>query len=186
MKKLLLWILVLAIAGFALYRFLPRQTREGAAARYREHEVSWAQVDRTRAMLSLLGEKGSRSDREIVDRILQGYILFDEAKALGVVISDSEVAAAVQNLPLPNGSQSAEDYLRSLSGSFEGSLDSLKQLLRGMLTQDRLREALERAACAERGIDFDPDHLPEEVSRAVNEKIDGLLEAHSGEIEYYF
>ena len=186
MKKLLLWILVLAIAGFALYRFLPRQTREGAAARYREHEVSWAQVDRTRAMLSLLGEKGEADDKTLVDRILQGYILADEAKALGLSVSESEAAKTLSELPLPDGKSSLQDYLNTLGGSLQGYMDILRQQALRTLTLDRLREALSRDYCAEHGIDFDVDKLPEEVSRAVSEKIDGLIESHRDEIEYYF
>lgn len=185
LKKKLILLALLVLVGLAAWKMLNAPRREGVAARYREHEVSWTQVDRARALLSLLGEKGRRSDREIVDRFLQAYILGDEARAMGVTISESEIAEAASRLPLPDGSQSAEDYLRSLSGSLEGSLDTLKLLLRGTLTRERLREALARDYCAERGLDFDPNRIPEEVSRAVGEKLDGLIEAHRGEIEYF-
>ena len=47
------------------------------------------------------------------------------------------------------------------------------------------REIIETLA-REHGLDLDLDHLPEEVSRAVSEKIDGLIESHRSEIEYYF
>lgn len=184
-KKLIVFVLLLA-AGLVVWKIAGADKREGTAARYRDREITWTQVDRTRAVLSLLGEKASLSDRQIVDRILQGYILWDEAKALGVTVSESEVAQAVTQLPLPDGSSSTEDYLRKLGGSVQGYLDVLREQARSLLTMDRLREALARDYCSELGVEFDVDHLPEEVSRAVGERIDALIESHSDEIEYYF
>ena len=54
------------------------------------------------------------------------------------------------------------------------------------LARERLRETLVRDYAKEHNMELDLDHLPEEVSRAVNEKINGLIERHRDEIEYYF
>lgn len=186
MKKKLLILVLLALAAFAAWRFLSPAKKEGVAARYREYEVSWTQVEQTRKILTLLGEKGDLGDRAVADRILRGYILWDEAKALGISVSESDAAAALSQLPLPDGKESVEDYLRRLGGSLEDYMDTLKAMALGNLSLDRLRETLAREACAERHIDFDPDHLPEEVSRIVGEKIESLVETHRDEIEYYF
>ena len=186
LKKKLILIVVLVLAGLIAYKVWLAPQRGGVAARYREQEVTWKQVEQLRSVLTLLGEKGEADDRTLVDRILQGYILRDEAKALGVTVSESEAAKKLSELPLPDGKSSLQDYLRTLGGSLTGYLDLLKQQALSSLTLERVQELLARDYCAEHGLDFDVDRLPEEVSRAVNEKIDGLIERHRDEIEYYF
>jgi hypothetical protein len=186
MKKKLFLLLLLVAAGLVLYRVILSPEREGVAARYREHEVTWQQVEQLRKVLTLLGDDGKRDDRAVVDRILQGYILWDEAKALGVTVSESEVAQKLTELPLPDGKASLQDYLSSLGDSLQGYLEQLKLQARSALTLERLRELLAKEYIAEHGLNCDVNHLPEEVSRAVGEKIDGLIDAHRDEIEYFF
>ena len=186
MKKKVIWLVLLVLAGLVAYKIVTAPGRDGVAARYREHEVSWQQVEQLRSVLSLLGEKGEADDRTLVDRILRSYILADEAKALGVTVSESEAAQRLSELPLPDGRSTLEEYLGTLSGSLQGTMDLLRQQVRSTLTLDRLRTALAREYCSEHSIDFDVNQLPEEVSRAVSEKIDGLIESHRDEIEYYF
>ena len=184
-KKLIPWIL-LVLAGLVAYKVWLAPERDGVAARYREQEVTWKQVEQLRSVLTLLGERGEADDRTLVDRILEGYILADEAKELGVTVSESELAQKLTELPLPDGKSTLEEYLHTLGGSLGSYLDLVKQQALRSLTQDRLREAAARDYAREHGLDLDLDHLPEEVSRAVSEKIDGLIESHRSEIEYYF
>ena len=184
-KKLILWILLI-LAGLVAYKVWLAPERDGVAARYREQEVTWKQVEQLRSVLTLLGERGEADDRTLVDRILEGYILADEAKELGVTVSESELAQKLTELPLPDGKSTLEEYLHTLGGSLGSYLDLVKQQALRSLTQDRLRETMARDYAREHGLDFDLDHLPEEVSRAVTEKIDGLIESHRSEIEYYF
>ena len=186
LKKRLITLVVLALAGLIVYKLWLTPPRSGIAARYREHEVTWQQVERLRSVMTLLGEKGETDDRALVDRLLQGYILFDEAKELGVTVSESEVAQRLSELPLPDGKSTLDEYLRTLGGSLGDYLDLVREQALEKLTRERVREALARDYCSEHGIDFDLDHLPEEASRAVGEKIDGLIESHRDEIEYYF
>ena len=186
MKKKLIVLLLLVVAGLVVWKIYIAPKREGVAARYREHEVTWKQVEQLRSVLSLLGEKGEADDKTLVDRILQGYILADEAKALGVTVSESEAAQSLSRIPLPDGKTTLEDYLRTLGGSLQGSMDALKQQALSTLTLDRLRETLAREYCKEHDILYDVNRLPAEVSRAVDEKIDSLIESHRDEIEYFF
>ncbi len=186
MKKKLIILILLALVGLVAYKIWLAPPREGVAARYRDKEVTWKQVEQLRSVLSLLCEKGEADDRTLVDRILQGYILCDEAKALGVSVSESELAKKLVELPLPDGKSTLEEYLHTLGGSLGGYLALVRQQALSSLTRERLRESMAREYAREHGIEFDIDHLPEEVSRAVNEKIDGLIERHRDEIEYYF
>ena len=96
------------------------------------------------------------------------------------------MAQRLSELPLPDGKSTLDEYLRTLGGSLGDYLDLVREQALEKLTRERVREALARDYCSEHGIDFDLDHLPEEASRAVGEKIDGLIESHRGEIEYYF
>ena len=186
MKKRLITLALLVLAGLVGYKLWLAPPRTGVAARYREHEVTWQQVERLRSVMTLLGEKGETDDRALVDRILQGYILLDEAKELGVSVSESEVAQKLSALPLPDGKSTLDEYLRTLGGSLGSYLDLVREQALEKLTRERIRETLARDYCDEHGIDFDLDHLPDEASRAVGEKIDGLIERHRGEIEYFF
>lgn len=186
MKKKALWLVLLVVAGLVIYKVVTAPGRDGVAARYRDQEVTWKQVEQLRSVLSLLGEKGEADDKALVDRILRGYILADEARALGVTVSESEAAQRLSELPLPDGRSTLEEYLGTLSGSLQSYLDLLKQQVLNALTLDRLRAAFARDYCSEHGIAFDVNQLPEEVSRAVSEKIDGLIDSHLDEIEYYF
>ena len=186
MKKKLTILILLVLVGLVAYKVWQAQPREGVAARYRDREVTWKQVEQLRSVLTLLGEKGEADDRTLVDRILQGYILADEAKELGVTVSESELVQKLSELPLPDGKSTLEEYLHTLGGSLGSYLELVRQQALSSLTLERLRETMARDYCDEHGIDFDLDRLPEEVSRAVNEKIDGLIESRRGEIEYFF
>ena len=186
MKKKLIVLILLVLAGLVAYKVWIAPQRNGVAATYRKQEVTWKQVEQLRSVMTLLGEKGAADDKTLVDRILESYILADEAKKLGVKVSESDLAQELKELPLPVGKSSLKDYLRTLGGSLQDYLGLVKQQVRSSLTLDRIRETMAKEYCAEHGIDFDIDHLPEEVSRAVNEKIDGLIESHRDEIKYYF
>lgn len=186
MKKKLIVLALLVLAGLVAWKLWLAPSREGVAARYKEQEVTWKQVEQYRSVMSLLGDKGDQGDRAIVDRILQGYILAEEAKRLGVTVSESEVAERLKELPLPDGKTNLEDYLAQLGSGLQGALEPLQQQLRGQLTLERLKEALARDYCAEQGIDFKSDNIPAEVDRAVNAKLEALLDSHRAEIEYYF
>ena len=126
--------------------------RDGVAARYREQEVTWKQVEQLRSVLTLLGERGEADDRTLVDRILEGYILADEAKELGVTVSESELAQKLTELPLPDGKSTLEEYLHTLGGSLGSYLDLVKQQALRSLTLDRLREAAARDYAREHGL----------------------------------
>lgn len=186
MKKKLIVLVLLVVAGLVVWKIYIAPKREGVAARYREHEVTWNQVEQLRSVLSLLGEKGEADDKTLVDRILQGYILADEAKALGVTVSESEAVRRLSELPIPDGRSTLQEYLETLKGSLNGYMDVLKQQAASSLTMDRLRELYAREYCAEHGISYDVNHLPEEVSRAVSDRIDKLIESRRAEIEYFF
>ena len=69
LKKKLIILVLLALAGLVAYKVWLAPQRDGIAARYREHEVSWKQVEQLRSVLTLLGEKGAADDRTLVDRI---------------------------------------------------------------------------------------------------------------------
>ena len=186
MKKRLFLLILLALVGLVAYKIWLAPQREGVAARYRDREVTWKQVEQLRSVLTLLGEKGEADDRTLVDRILQGYILADEARELGVSVSESELAKKLTELPLPDGKSTLDEYLHTLGGSLQDYLALVRQQVLSSMTMERLRESMARDYAKEHGIEFDIDRLPEEVSRAVNEKIDGLIERHRDEIEYYF
>lgn len=186
MKKRLIILIVLALLALVAYKLILAPHRDGLAARYLEHEVSWTQVEQLRSVLSLTGSKEELGDRALVDRILTGYIILDEAKALGISVSESEVAQKLTELPLPDGAESLQEYLSVLGGSLQDWLELVREEARSAMLLDRLREALTRDYCAEHGISPDLDQLPEEVSRAVNERIESLLESRRSEIEYYF
>ena len=185
-KKRLLWLILLLLLLLIVYKIVIAPVRGGVAAKYREHEVTWTQVEQLRSVLSLRRDKEELDDRALVDRILLSYILMDEAKELGVKVSESEAVEPLKGLSLPDGKTSLEDYLAAVGESLRGSAELLRQQIRSRLTLDKLKEALAKDYCEQHGIDFKSDNLPEEVERAVSEKIDGLLESHKDEIEYYF
>ena len=184
MKKRLIMLLVLALLVLVVHKLVIAPHRDGVAARYREHSVSWTQVEQLRSVRSLLGDRDAADDRALVDRILLGYILFDEAKELGVSVSQSETAQRLRELPLPDGS--LQEYLAELGDCFRDWLELVAQQARSRQLMERVREEMTRDYCAEHGISTDLDQLPEDVSRAVDEQIDSILQRHMSEIEYYF
>ncbi len=185
-RRRLILLIVIALLLVVVYRLVIAPQRDGIAARYREREISWTQVEQLRSVLSLTGRTDGLDDRTLVDRILLGYIVADEAKALGLRVGRSELVTQLKELPLPADRSGLGDYLRELGRCFHDWLELTAQQARSARLLDRLQDEMARDYCREHGIDPDLDKLPEEVARAVSERIDGLLASHRDEIEYYF
>ncbi len=189
-RRRLILLIVVALLLVVVYRLVVAPQRAGLAARYREHEISWTQVEQLRSVLSLTGKGKDLDDRTLVDRILLAYIVADEARTLGLdvgrTVEDSELFGKLRELPLPGTQDSIWDYLNELGRCFRDWLEMAGQQARGAKLLERLQDALARDYCEEHGIDPNLEQLPEEVSRAVGERIDRLLETHAAEIEYYF
>ena len=167
-----------------------REAREAAdgspvLAEYHGHEVSRAMVDYQQKLA------GGRSEREIVDTILRGYMMVEEAEARGLAATQEEIDEMVEapRQAYESGEMGEnnvlDEYCAGLGITIEEYFAQLREQAPETLAHAKLRDALAREYCEAHGLEYRPGAQPDEVNAAVEAELDKLFEAHKGEIVYY-
>ena len=167
-----------------------RETREAAdgspvLAEYHGHEVSHAVVDYRKKM----GATGS--EREIVDTILRGYMMVEEAEARGLAATQEEIDEMVEapRQAYESGemgeNNALDEYCAGLGITIEDYFAQLREQAPETLAHAKLRDALAREYCEAHGLEYRLGAQPDEVNAAVEAELDKLFEEHKGEIVYY-
>lgn len=167
-----------------------REARDAAdgspvLAEYHGQEVSRAMVDYQQKLA------GGRSEREIVDTILRGYMMVEEAEARGLAATQEEIDEMVEapRRAYESGEMSEnnvlDEYCAGLGITIEEYFAQLREQAPENLAHAKLRDALAREYCEAHGLEYRLGAQPDEVNAAVEEALNALFEAHKAEIVYY-
>lgn len=154
-------------------------------AEYHGHEMSRAMVDYQQKLA------GGRSEREIVDTILRGYMMVEEAEARGLAATQEEIDEMVEapRRAYESGemgeNNALDEYCAGLGITIEEYFAQLREQAPENLAHAKLRDTLAREYCEAHGLEYRPGAQPDEVNAAVEAELDKLFEEHKGEIVYY-
>jgi len=204
-KILFLTLALLLAAGTAIYAFSPESdmtrlgrlfqsasadTSKDVAATYKDYTITMAQVQYYRDTSFTRTNGGEKfSDRQIVDELVKGLVLREEAEKRGLAATEQEIADFVQMTrdayALPEGQQMLDEYFKAAGITAEEYFDLIEQQAPGMIARQKLTDTIGQDYCKEHGIEFTKVNQPEEVQKAVEDHLDGLFQNSKSQITYY-
>ena len=168
------------------------QAVSGAAATYGNYTVTWAMVDYQKAANATRDAQTAdelSGDRALVDALLKGQLLLEDAQRRGLAATEEDVADMLaqteQAYATQKGKAGIDEFCAGAGISYEDYLDILREQIPRMIARQKVRDAVGQDYCAEHDIEFTKVNQPQEMVDAVNAYIDGLLEAAQPEIVYY-
>ena len=164
-----------------------------AVAYYKETAITRAAVD-FEIKADAEREEAARynqSEREIIDRLLRGLVLLDEAKELGLEATDEEIAAFVEQQKqiyedFPEGRQAVDDFCAGAGMTLEEHWAVLEEQAPHTLARGKVRQYIGQEACKKAGLEGKEgtDEYRAVAQAAIKEYEDALLERHAADISY--
>lgn len=162
------------------------------AAIYQDKKISWAVVEQNRSARMLYAEEGAQplTDREVVDSIVEGMIMVEEAQRLGIAATQAEIDSMVEgtklNYEIPEVKELLDDYCAGAGITIEEYYDLVKEYAPAIISKQKLRNELGRQYCQDNGLEYTNINPPAEMIDYVEEYIRQLFEANQDKIVYYF
>jgi hypothetical protein len=168
-------------------------------AEYNGFKVTQAMIDTQRSATDLSGDDvqpdanmKDDSDRAIIDRLITGRMLTDEAEARGVAATQEEMG---ENLATLKGAYEQyddvkhmiDDYCKGASISIDEYWKQVYDQSYGRISRTNLKIALCKEYCGEIGYtgDYEDKMQTEEFENRYNEYKTNLLNSHKSDIQYY-
>ncbi len=168
-------------------------------AEYNGFKVTQAMIDTQRSAGNLAGDDTQSdanmkddSDRAIIDRLITGQMLTDEAEARGVAATQEEMD---ENLATLKGAyeqyddvkKMIDDYCKGAGISIDEYWKQVYDQSYGRISRTNLKLALCKEYCSEIGYTGDYEEMmqTEEFDNYYNEYRAELLSSHSADIQYY-
>lgn len=175
--------------------FRQAQLEGDVVARYRDHEVMRATVEYYRKMDALSestaadGGSAREGDREIIDSMLKGTILYEEAVARGYAATQEEVDETMEAIKTAyyenwSGAENIDEYCAGAGITVEEYFDLLTEQMPRTISRQKLKDAVGREYCEAHGIEFTKMNQPAEIQTYVQNYIDDLFLSHADEIVY--
>ena len=161
------------------------------AAIYHNKTISWAVIEQNRNARMLFTEEGTEqwTDREVINAIVEGMIMVEEAERIGVAATQEEIDSMVEgtklNYEIPEVKELLDDYCAGAEISIEYYFELLEQHAPAIISKQKLRNEIGRRYCEEHGLEFTNVNPPQEMMDAIDIYIDDLYETYKGDIIYY-
>ena len=175
-----------------------RQTRENelqgtgerdVVASYKDFKVRKSSIEYAKKTDAMREEPIYKDEQDIIDQLIIGQLLLEEADRRGIKASAEEVEDVLdqteETYATPDGKQWIDDYCAGAGLTYEEYLNMLRDQVPRTITRRKVRDAIGQDYCKEHDIEFTKVNQPQEMVDAVNAYIDGLLEAAQPEIVYY-
>lgn len=168
-------------------------------AEYSGFKVTQAMIDTQRSAAGLAGDDTQSdanmkddSDKAIIDRLITGQMLTDEAEARGVAATQEEMD---ENLATLKGAyeqyddvkKMIDDYCKGAGISIDEYWKQVYDQSYGRISRTNLKIALCKEYCSELGYtgDYEDKMQTEEFENRYNEYRANLMSSHSADIQYY-
>lgn len=124
------------------------------------------------------------TDEEIVDNILIGRMLLEEAERLGVTATQEEcdemIASAKTAYELPEGKQMLDDLCAGMGITIDEYWVQLAEEAPDTISREKVKSYIRDAYCADH-----PEATDEEIEKFYADYRTQLLQSHFDEITYY-
>lgn len=159
-----------------------------AVASYHGEYITDAQVAYQREM-GQLTSGAVMSDTEIIEDLVMGFMMKEEAARLEVTATQEEIDAMMDsqraNYDHPDIKPMIDEYCEGAGITVEEYYQIIAEEIPGVITKQKLRDEIGRQYCEEHGIEFTKINPPQEMVDAIDDYIQELFEQNKQDIVYY-
>lgn len=161
---------------------------EEVVAEYKGQPILASQLAQWRESYRLTGAQPP-SDPELLRQLVENLVLEEEAKRRGLAATQDEIDDMVQSVKdsyeLPDGKEILDNYCKNAGITLEQYFDQVREVAPSILARRKLETALGEEYCREHGLEYTTVNPPKELTEAVDQAIEELVQAQSDEIQYY-
>lgn len=164
----------------------------GIVAEYNGHKITAGMVDYYKKMNLIRNEEDAQNyqtDRQVIEKIVESIVLLEEAERRGFGATEQEIEdlanATREAYALPEGKEYLDEYCAGAGITVEEYFAYVRDQAPRMLARQKLKNAIGQEYCAEHGLEYTKVNPPAEMTEAVENFIEELLEQHKDEIIYH-
>lgn len=161
---------------------------EEVVAEYKGQPILASQLAQWRESYCLTGAQPP-SDPELLRQLVENLVLEEEAKRRGLAATQDEIDDMVQSVKdsyeLPEGKEILDNYCKNAGITLEQYFDQVREVAPSILARRKLENALGEEYCQEHGLEYTTVNPSKELTEAVDQAIEELVQAKSDEIQYY-
>lgn len=161
---------------------------EEVVAEYKGQPILASQLAQWRASYRLTGAQPP-SDPELLRQLVENLVLEEEATRRGLAATQGELDDMVQSVKdsyeLPKGKEILDNYCKNAGITLEQYFDQVREVAPSILARRKLETALGEEYCREHGMEYTTVNPPKELTEAVEQAVDKLIQAQADEIHYY-
>lgn len=166
----------------------PSLSPEEVVAEYKGQPILASQLAQWRESYRLTGAQPP-SDQELLRQLVENLVLEEEAKRRGLAATQDEIDDMVQSVKdsyeLPDGKEILDNYCKNAGITLEQYFDQVREVAPSILARRKLETALGEEYCQEHGLEYTTVNPPKELTEAVEQAIEDLIQTQAGEIQYY-
>ena len=159
-------------------------------AEYNGIKVTQAMVDRQQSYGSNSGI-GDTSSQAIVERILTGQMLLEEAESKGLAATEAEIEEHVATLKkgyadYPEVKKQVDEYCDGAGLSIDEYWAQVREQAYGTISRSKLKADFEKEYCDKTGYtgSTETQEYADMIEKAFDEHRSELLKAHESEVKY--
>ena len=161
---------------------------EEVVAEYKGQPILASQLAQWRESYRLTGAQPP-SDQELLRQLVENLVLEEEVKRRGLAATQDEIDDMVQSVKdsyeLPEGKEILDNYCKNAGITLEQYFDQVREVAPSILARRKLETALGEEYCREHGMEYTTVNPPEELTEAVEQAVEKLIQAQADEIHYY-
>lgn len=161
---------------------------EEVVAEYKGQPILASQLAQWRESYRLTGAQPP-SDPELLRQLVENMVLEEEATRQGLAATQDEIDDMVQSVKdsyeLPEGKEILDNYCKNAGITIEEYFDRIREVSPSILARRKLETALGEEYCQEHGLEYTTVNPPKEMTEAVDQAVDKLIQAQADEIHYY-
>ena len=161
---------------------------EEVVAEYKGQPILASQLAQWRESYRLTGAQPP-SDQELLRQLVENLVLEEEATRRGLAATQDEIDDMVQSVKdsyeLPEGKEILDNYCKDAGITLEQYFDQVREVAPSILARRKLETALGQEYCQEHDLEYTTVNPPEELTEAVDQAIEELIEAQADEIQYF-
>lgn len=166
----------------------PSLSPEEVVAEYKGQPILASQLAQYRETYQLMGAQ-SPSDGELLRQMVEDMVLEEEANRRGLAATQEEIDDMVQSVKdsyeLAEGKEILDSYCNNAGITIEEYFDQVRKVAPSILARRKLEAVLGEEYCREHGLEYTTVNPPKELTEAVDQAMEELVQAQAGEIQYY-
>ena len=202
---LLAAVVILAVSGVSIYASQTpstshimgnafananEQLSDPIVATYKDQEITQSLMEYEKQNMELIGGGSEVSDRDATNRLLMNLAMLDEAKSLGISVTNDEVndALSAQHKnydEIEEVREYIDDFCAAAGITIEQYFSIIEDQLPRVILRQKLRDELGKEYCEQHNLEFTKVNPPQQMQEYVDNYLNNLLTKYSAEITYY-